>query len=1151
MDYKKVNNNHSTGFIKNKSLRTMARLYLHHKQYQAAASLYKQAFGENNYQLRSSQNYRYAHALFKNREFVLALEQIDEAINKSERAKYLSLRGEIYIKLSRLAKAENELQRSIEINDRQAFTYYLLGIALVLQKKWHLAREALLTARELGYDAPKFHHRLGQAHFEMGKFADAKAAFSRAAKTWTDEIESSLTASELYYMAGLSSEKIGEMKDSQAFYNHAIMYDEKFNSQKLGIGIFHQNNHEYELAKQAYIETNTAEALFRIGNLHEMTGETGKAIAVYKDVLKVDQTHSEYHFRLGACHESTGDDDAAATYYRQAIARCNNYNHEWYLKLLEALKACGSEETYKQVLNEATLLADVAHNAYRKGTHKMPRRMRYHVFYENFQVDEKTILFESMSGNRVSGNPLAIFRYMLQDDRFKDCTFIWTINNNDIIPDRYKHLPNVLFIKRFTDLFYKHLASAKVLVNNVTFPDFFIPRDEQIYLNTWHGTPWKKLGYDVNKAKMDYANTARNFLHATHLIVPNLYTYNQQKSSYQVTSIHPGETAVTGYPRIDMTYETMQNPGVIKEELNINDNQKVILYAPTWRGEKSFVFFDRQRLEQDLERLSRLGAHILFRGHHLAENLLQDIDISNITIVPSEYDTNEILGIVDLLITDYSSVFFDFLVTDKPIVHYVYDYDDYVTERGLYFGLDELPGDVAESSDEMIGKVQNHIHMDYQPTQHYLEAKNAYVYKDDGQVTERVIDWAIFDKDHVETLPNTNTKEKILFHGGSFQPNGITSAFINLVKGIDKHLYDITVTVSDSIIHHPERMEQLMRVEQYVNVIPKTGGINRSDEGEMANEIIGKRNFPAKAFQIYQEDYQREFKRLFGNVHFNYLIDYSGYSFYYNQLLVSNPNHDARNVVYVHNDIYSEYISRYPDLRIIFEQYKQYDAVLSVSEPTSQLNIDNLSETYNIPREKFDFIENVQDPSAVLEKATLPLDGKDEHLFIDGETTFITLGRLSDEKDHEKLIRSFHKVHQSNQKTRLFIIGDGPLKYKLQTVIDELGLKKSVHLLGRKTNPFPYLSQADCFVLSSNYEGQPVVLYEAMTLDMPIIATDIISNRGILEDGYGELAHNSINGLEKAMNDYINGNVRFKQFDIKAYNRRAIDVFHQKALNEK
>lgn len=1139
-------------FIKKSGLIAIARLYKNRKQYTVAAIFYKKVLDNNNRILRNSYYYEYAHVLYQVKEFKRALEQINYAIDvsKKDNTDYIVLRAQIYIKLKQYSNAEYDLRHSIEMADDNELAHYILGVLLILQKKWYQAKEALLMAENLGYTKAKLYRRLGQANFEMGHFADAIVAYQQAASMWSSKIRSPITTSDLYYMAGLSSERMGNTETSRAFYDKALVFDEKYNSEILGLGTFHHAYKQYDLAIKEYAKMEEAEPLYRLAILYEKIGDKEKAIASYKRVLHLDQIKPKYHFRLGVCYETMGNYKDAVIYYKQAIARHNNYNHQWYLKLLNALRKYGDMKEYEHVLDEANLVADCVNNVYSNGNNKMPRRMRYNIFYDKLQVVKKTVLFESASGNRVSGNPFAIFKYMLEDERFKDYIFIWTVNNYNLVPDKYKNLSNVIFVIRYTDLFYKYLSTANILVNDTSFPYFFILKDGQKYLNTWHGTPWKTLGYDVKKARMDYANTARNFLHATHLIVPNQYTYDHQIVPYQLASIYPGELAVTGYPRIDLTYNAMQNPHIVKRNLGIDDDKKIILYAPTWRGGVSFRSFDKQKLEDDLRQLSLVeDAHIIFRGHQLAENLLRDIDIPNVTIVPGKFDTNEILGVVDILITDYSSVFFDFLVTGKPIIHYVYDYEEYTEERGLYFNLEELPGEVVQSSDQMITTIQRLLLTSFQPTEKYLKAQEKYVYKDDGNVTKRVIDWFVIGKNNVDIIANYTTKKKILFHAGSFQPNGITSAFINLVKSIDKQLYDITITLSDSIINYPERLEQLDKIKDDVNIIPKNGPMNFSNAGIFTGNLNDYDIANDEVIYNYRREYQKEFVRLFGNVKFDFIVDYSGYSAYYNQLLVSNPDQNTKNVVYAHNDMYNEYINRFPELRTIFEQYKQYDKIISVSESISKVNKSNLSKKFNIPNSKFDYIENVQDPSAVIDKSVLPLnDLTEEKLFSKNVTVFITIGRLSGEKDQEKLIRAFAKVQQSNPKTRLLILGDGPLEHRLLSVIDELGVQNSVHLLGRKDNPHPYLKQSDCFVFPSNYEGQGLVLYEALALDKPIIATDIVTSRGVLEGGYGELCDNSILGLERAMQNYLDGNLKFEKFDIEKYNQNALELFYKRVL---
>src|SRR5699024_1977938 len=214
---------------------------------------------------------------------------------------------------------------------------------------------------------------------------------------------------------------------------------------------------------------------------------------------------------------------------------------------------------YEHVLKEANIVADYVNTVYRNGKKKMSLQMRFKMFYEKMQVNKKLVLFESATGYRITSNPLAMFEQMIHDERFEDFTFVWSINDYELIPNKFKNLPNVIFTIRHSNLYYKYLSSAGFLFNDTAFPQFFVRKPEQKYLNTWHGTPWKTLGYDVKTARMDFTNAARNFLQASHLLVPNQYTFDHQVVPYQVSTIYPGELAVTGYPRIDLTFKTMHN----------------------------------------------------------------------------------------------------------------------------------------------------------------------------------------------------------------------------------------------------------------------------------------------------------------------------------------------------------------------------------------------------------------------------------------------------------------------------------------------------------------------------------------------------------------------------------------------------------------
>lgn len=163
---------------------------------------------------------------------------------------------------------------------------------------------------------------------------------------------------------------------------------------------------------------------------------------------------------------------------------------------------------------------------------------------------------------------------------------------------------------------------------------------------------------------------------------------------------------------------------------------------------------------------------------------------------------------------------------------------------------------------------------------------------------------------------------------------------------------------------------------------------------------------------------------------------------------------------------------------------------------------------------------------------------------------FVNMGRLSPEKGQDNLITAFKQHVETNPNSKLYILGDGPLKKDLQMLVDQFELQNHVFLVGQVENPFTVLKMCDCFVLSSHYEGQPMVLLEAMTLGMDILATDIIANRTVLEDGkYGALVDNSIDGLIQGLNNFSSHtHPAYAPFDYKEYNKKAMDTFY-KVLN--
>ena len=158
------------------------------------------------------------------------------------------------------------------------------------------------------------------------------------------------------------------------------------------------------------------------------------------------------------------------------------------------------------------------------------------------------------------------------------------------------------------------------------------------------------------------------------------------------------------------------------------------------------------------------------------------------------------------------------------------------------------------------------------------------------------------------------------------------------------------------------------------------------------------------------------------------------------------------------------------------------------------------------------------------------------------------MARLSVEKGQEKLIRAFAKVAINAPQSRLIILGDGPLREHLTSVIKTSKLEKNVMLLGRKKNPFPYLHRADCFVFPSKHEGQGLVLLEAMMLGKPVIASDIPTSREILASTPDSIVENTEEGFTQALLQFIDQPLSKSDFDVAVYQEDALTKFYEDVL---
>ncbi|WP_010095230.1 CDP-glycerol glycerophosphotransferase family protein [Ornithinibacillus scapharcae] len=361
-----------------------------------------------------------------------------------------------------------------------------------------------------------------------------------------------------------------------------------------------------------------------------------------------------------------------------------------------------------------------------------------------FPADKKLVMFESFHGKQYSDNPRAIYEYMRENN--PDYKLVWSFDRRHI--GKFQDL-DISMVRRFSVPWLLLMTRANYWVTNARLP-LWIPKPKHtIYLQTWHGTPLKRLAADMEEVHMPGTNTEKykeNFVSEAakwdYLISPNQYSSKIFRRAFQFEQ----EMVESGYPRNDFLYqantkESIQN---IKAKLGIGPEKKVILYAPTWRDNQ---FYSKGKYKFNLELdLTKMQAEfgethvIVLRLHYLVS---ENLDISDYEGFVYDYsnqeDIRDLYLISDMLITDYSSVFFDYANLKRPVFFFVYDMENYRDNlRGFYFDFEKkAPGPLTRTTEELIHEIKRIAENEFTFDEEFY---NRFCYLEDGFAAKRVVE---------------------------------------------------------------------------------------------------------------------------------------------------------------------------------------------------------------------------------------------------------------------------------------------------------------------------------------------------------------------------------------------------------------------------
>jgi CDP-glycerol glycerophosphotransferase len=326
-----------------------------------------------------------------------------------------------------------------------------------------------------------------------------------------------------------------------------------------------------------------------------------------------------------------------------------------------------------------------------------------------FKVNPKKILLTSYNHTKISCNPKYITKYILSKKEQYDYELIWIIKNDKVRQEFFGEFDgDVKYVKFKSPMYYYHMATSKFIISNQRTNFYTKKRKNQIYIQTWHSMARiKKIEKDAEHQLSDrYINLAKEDSLKTDLITSGS---KQSTEIFENKFWYKGKILNIGTPRNDILFtENEKLISEIREKIKIDKDKKIILYAPTFRSKYPFKYdsLDFEKIKEALKLKFNNDFVFLIKKHpNLTKKISNQINSKEFPYIDVSFyeDIQELLLVSDILISDYSSVVFDFALTKKPCFLFVPDIDDYYKkERNTYFKIEDLPFNSSKTSEDLI-----------------------------------------------------------------------------------------------------------------------------------------------------------------------------------------------------------------------------------------------------------------------------------------------------------------------------------------------------------------------------------------------------------------------------------------------------------------
>lgn len=767
--------------------------------------------------------------------------------------------------------------------------------------------------------------------------------------------------------------------------------------------------------------------------------------------------------------------------------------------------------------------------------------------YYHLPIKKALVFIESKGGEDMAGNMLRIAQELTKPDYGK-LKFVFHVN----LPhkEKIKRLLRTYGISHYKLVHHRvsigiAMERAKFLFTDADLPKYYVKRPDQLLVNTWHGTPQKHMGRRNQNERIGVGTLQRMNMVSDYLVYPSRYMGEVMMGDYMIANLSKAKILWEGYPRNCIFFDENRRRE-LAQHLGLS-KKRIYVYMPTYRG----VWWKKNKPEQQgaiTRYLSELDAKMvddqimLVKLHLYSGGEVDYSQYKHIQPFPEGYETYDILNTADCLITDYSSVFFDFANTRRKIILFAYDEEEYFAERGVYFPLSELPFPNVKTVDALLQEMDSPRGYDDKT---FLEKFCTY---DKPDAVQRLCRHVVLGQQICIEGTLSNGKENVLVFAGALAKNGITTAAINLLKNVDrsKRNYYMVFRTAD-IRKTPERLDA---IPDNVDFLAMDHPPFRTLAERWQSQKFSRSKDIDKALPPRLERlYKRDFQSYYANADIAHLVQFDGYGIDVNLMYLLQPIHK---VIMVHNDMCQELRTKTwqhgATLRLC---YKGYDLVAVVSP-------DLIAPTAKIAGREDNIVtvNNYHNTEEICQSAALPMEFQPQTTiqcfrpggiveFLQGEGPhFVTIGRFAWEKGHIMLLESFNRFWMEHPSATLLIIGGyGALYERTVSRARNLPCWKNVAIIRSVANPMPILKQCDLFILSSRYEGLPMTVKEADTLGIPVLATTIPSLQCFAERYGLYQVPTTEDGLYRGMVDFTKGRIPVMGIDFEAYNQAAVAEF--------